>query len=91
MVIDRSNDKNLPTFDKDSEDDFRRPNIRFNWKESGPGPGEGETMWVSFLRQGFFTAVVDADGNTMCMTFVPRPKFKVVDGREIVEAETTGD
>lgn len=67
-------------------DTFRRPNIRLNWQEAGPGPGKGEKCMASFLRQGFFLAVLNDEGDTMALTFVPRPKFKMVGDREVVEA-----
>jgi hypothetical protein len=72
----------LPTFQQ-----RKRPTIRLNWQLVGQGPGQGETAHISFLKQGFFLAIRDDEGHTMALTFVPRPKFREVNGRTIVEAE----
>ena len=69
-----------------------RPNIRLNWQTIGDGPGRGEIAKVSFLRQGFFLSIVDENGNTNAITFVPRPRFRVAEGgRMVVEAEGGDD
>lgn len=80
-----SNMGNLPSFQR------KRPNIRLNWELVGNGPGRGEKAMVSFLKQGFFLAIKDQDDNTMSLCFVPRPKFKNINGRTIVEAESGAD